>query len=219
MIRHEIYQAQDMISLDGDQDCDLYILRTGQIEIRYGQTPVRMVHPGDCYGEANFVLDMPHVTSAQAVIPSELCVVRRHEFVHVMQVFFPDEWPVVHARATTVFETEARDRTRLLENLKQKKIKSFALHQASLRVAPPPESGVILPTSRFRQVWTVLLTLVNVYNMIQIVFRVAFLSEPTVTTHFVLTMIDYVCDVLRQQYGDLEPCRVSSSLCQDRSLP
>ncbi|RHY29584.1 hypothetical protein DYB32_005028 [Aphanomyces invadans] len=182
IIRHESYQAGDYVLHAGDLGCDLYILRSGNVELRTAQrTPMRILHPGDCYGEFNFVLEVPYNATVQVMVSTELSVLRRNEFDQIIK-FFPDEWEYIYNRALVAQAHEESLWARMQANMRRDKLINLTQHSVTLYVQPPRETGVIPPTHPFRRAWTVILATAILYNLFLVVFRLAFLQYPSPDT-------------------------------------
>ncbi|RHY56904.1 hypothetical protein DYB34_001223 [Aphanomyces astaci] len=186
IIRHESYQAGDIVLRAGDLGCDLYILRSGNVELRtLDNTPMRILHPEDCYGEYNFVLEVPYKSTVQAMASTELSVLRRNEFEQIIK-FFPDEWDDIYHRALAAQGQEESLWARMKANMRRDKLINLTRHSVTLYVTPPRETGVIPPGHPFRLAWTVLLAVAILYNLFVVVFRLAFLQYPSDATMSVL---------------------------------
>ncbi|OQS00454.1 Voltage-gated Ion Channel (VIC) Superfamily [Achlya hypogyna] len=193
IIRHETYQAGDVIAHEGDMGADLYIVRSGTVEVFEAHTPIQVLHAGSCFGEANFVLELPYAMSIRAMTPTELSVLRRNEFEQIIK-FYPEEWAVIYEQGLEVHASVDAAWSTIKANLGLAKIVNFAQSTTSLFVTPPRDGGAVPPTNALRKVWEVVVASWSVYNGAQIVFRIAFLHEPSDTTHVVLATLDYLCD-------------------------
>ncbi|KDO34925.1 hypothetical protein SPRG_00987 [Saprolegnia parasitica CBS 223.65] len=195
IIRHETYQAGDVIAHQGDMGADLYVVRSGTVEVFEKTTPIQVLHAGACFGEANFVLEMPYAMSIRAMTATELSVLRRHEFEQIIK-FYPEEWEIIYDQGIDVHESVDAAWSTIKANLARDKIVSFAKSTTSLFVMPPRDAGVIPPQSRVRRLWEAMVVLLMVYNALQIIFRISFLRRPSDATHTLLTVVDYLCDVV-----------------------
>ncbi|KAF0691878.1 hypothetical protein As57867_016904, partial [Aphanomyces stellatus] len=195
IIRHESYQTGDTILHAGDMGSDLYILRSGTVELRVGQTPMRILHPGDSYGEYNFVLEVPYTANVQAMEPTELSVMRRNEFEQVMK-FFPDEWDNIYGLAHGVQAQETSLFARMQENFKRDKLVNLMQSTVTLFATPARETGVIPPQHPFRHGWNCLLFVAILYNLVMVVFRIAFLPHPSSSTLSLVWTLNLVFDAV-----------------------
>ncbi|EQC41340.1 hypothetical protein SDRG_01314 [Saprolegnia diclina VS20] len=195
IIRHETYQAGDVIAHQGDMGADLYVVRNGTVEVFEKTTPIQVLHAGACFGEANFVLEIPYAMSIRAMTATELSVLRRHEFEQIIK-FYPEEWEIIYEQGIEVHESVDAAWSTIKANLTRDKIVSFAKSTTTLFVMPPRDAGVIPPQSRVRRVWEAVVVLLMVYNAVQIIFRISFLRRPSDAAHTLLTALDYLCDVI-----------------------
>ncbi|OQR89710.1 Voltage-gated Ion Channel (VIC) Superfamily [Thraustotheca clavata] len=195
IIRHELYQAGDIIAHEGDMGTDLYIVRCGTVEVFQKQTPIQVLHAGSCFGEANFVLEIPYSTSIRSMTPSELSVLRRNEFEQIIK-FYPEEWEVIYDQGLEVQDIVEAGWSTIKSNLSLDKIVNFAQSTTTLFVSPPRDAGVIPPQNGFRRLWEGMVALWTVYNTIQIIFRLAFLQNASDFTYLILTIVDYLGDAM-----------------------
>ncbi|CAK4968396.1 unnamed protein product [Aphanomyces euteiches] len=195
IIRHETYQKGDIVLHAGDMGCDLYVLRSGNVELRIAMTPIRILHAGDCYGEPNFILEVPYKATVQAMDSTELSVLRRSEFEQIIK-FFPDEWDNIYALA---LEAQAREDSHLIRmqaNLKREKLVTLTQTTVTLYVQPPREIGVIPPQHPFRRGWNLLIGTAILYNLFMTVFRIAFYQHPSDSMMSVLWITNLFFDAV-----------------------
>jgi CRP-like cAMP-binding protein len=95
-VRVCVFPAQQTIFDEGDSASDLYILRSGQVELTYtlptrrdASVRIRQVHPGDVFAWSALVGDMKLTARAQALEESQAFLIPAIELRQVM-----DEVPV-----------------------------------------------------------------------------------------------------------------------------
>ena len=66
----ERFEAGEVLLEEGKWSGRLFILESGEIEVRRGDTPVAVVEdPGAMFGEMSVLLDLPHTATVRALSP------------------------------------------------------------------------------------------------------------------------------------------------------
>jgi CRP-like cAMP-binding protein len=94
----------------------LYVVQSGRFRVflkdRYGQERVlQFVGPGEVLGEAAFMADAPHVTSAEAVDPSRVWRLAREDF----DALLGGEQPVMRYLAGVIAQRQAQANARIAQ--------------------------------------------------------------------------------------------------------
>lgn len=76
--------AGDVIFAEGDAGKCMYILRSGEVEIRRGETVVERVGPGGIFGEMSLIDGSPRSAEARAATDCELLEIDEKTFVYLV---------------------------------------------------------------------------------------------------------------------------------------
>ncbi|DAZ97230.1 TPA: hypothetical protein N0F65_010392 [Lagenidium giganteum] len=163
--------------------------------------PVSRLEVGDCFGLESVFLDVPqvHTTSACVVATAQVAVLRRHELMRLRERF-PKHLELLTSTATAILQVHEHLYRNVQDNARQRKTRrilgiNIATHARINRHAKKQQTTTLDPSSRRVVCWHAAHAVIVVYNFYQIIFRIAFLPNPTLTTLWWLTAIDYACDV------------------------
>ena len=92
-IRREHFEAGQAIFREGDHGDWLYIIEEGEIEVRkavrgQGETPIRRLGPGDCFGEIALLGDHVRTASTHSLTSANVLAIDR-EACHALLSTLP----------------------------------------------------------------------------------------------------------------------------------
>jgi NADH dehydrogenase len=84
-IRREYFEPGQVVFREGDRGDWLYVVTEGEVEVLRraadgGETPLRRMATGECFGEIALVSDAPRSATVRAVAPTNVLAVDRDAF-------------------------------------------------------------------------------------------------------------------------------------------
>ena len=74
------YKAGETIVKEGEQAVAFYIIASGRVVVRKGETELNTLGPGECFGEMALLDGYPRATSVVALDDTELLAMTRWDF-------------------------------------------------------------------------------------------------------------------------------------------
>ncbi|KAH9129659.1 hypothetical protein LEN26_000051 [Aphanomyces euteiches] len=200
IMKHQSYKRGEFVVRVGDTGDNIYILTRGILEacqiVDDFLIPSQLMYPGHCVGESAFVLKRQHEISARVASESaDVSVLSRQDFITIVE-HFEHLWPKVEELANTLASSE-RNRLRIFDlNLRKANIYRTLNQAATIYIEPKLDDFLIHPTSNRYRVWELVITMVVVYNFVQITFRVSMCPEPSDLAMLVFSVVDIICDII-----------------------
>ncbi|RHY28259.1 hypothetical protein DYB32_006803 [Aphanomyces invadans] len=200
IMKHHSFKRHEFIVRAGDACDNIYILTRGIMEsfvpIDDMMTPMQLLYPGSCVGESAFVQKRSHDVSIRVVSESaDVSVLSRHEFATIAKHFEP-LWNQIDQFAKDVYVEEMAAMGPFEINLRKPTIYRTLKHTPTLYIEPALGNRLIRPSSTMYRFWRLLITVVVIYNVIQIPFRIALVPTPADNAMLVFSTVDIVCDVI-----------------------
>jgi serine/threonine protein phosphatase PrpC/CRP-like cAMP-binding protein len=79
------FKDQDAVIREGDKGEELYIVLTGSVKVKRGDTLLATLGPGDHFGEMALIRSQPRSATVVSDLDSELMVIRRSDFFEILR--------------------------------------------------------------------------------------------------------------------------------------
>jgi PPM family protein phosphatase len=79
------FKDQDVVIREGDKGEELFIVLTGSVKVRRGDTLLATLGPGDHFGEMALIRSQPRSATVTSDLDSELMVIRRSDFFEILR--------------------------------------------------------------------------------------------------------------------------------------
>jgi PPM family protein phosphatase len=79
------FKDQDVVIREGDRGDELFIVLTGSVKVKRGDTHLATLGPGDHFGEMALIRSQPRSATVVSDLDSELMVVRRSDFFEILR--------------------------------------------------------------------------------------------------------------------------------------
>ncbi|HEY5962311.1 MAG TPA: cyclic nucleotide-binding domain-containing protein [Polyangiaceae bacterium] len=79
------FKDEDIVIREGDRGEELFIVLTGSVKVKRGETLLATLGPGDHFGEMALVRSQPRSATVVSDLDSELMVVRRSDFFEILR--------------------------------------------------------------------------------------------------------------------------------------
>ncbi len=79
------FKDEDVVIREGDKGEELFIVLTGSVKVRRGDTLLATLGPGDHFGEMALIRSQPRSATVTSDLDSELMVIRRPDFFEILR--------------------------------------------------------------------------------------------------------------------------------------
>jgi CRP-like cAMP-binding protein len=79
------FKDEDLIIREGDKGEELFIVLTGSVKVKRGDTVLATLGPGNHFGEMALVRSQPRSATVVSDLDSELMVIRRTDFFEILR--------------------------------------------------------------------------------------------------------------------------------------
>jgi len=79
------FKDEDVVIREGDKGEELFIVLTGSVRVRRGDTVLATLGPGDHFGEMALIRSQPRSATVVSDLDSELMVIRRSDFFEILR--------------------------------------------------------------------------------------------------------------------------------------
>jgi len=79
------FKDDDIVIREGDKGEELYIVLTGSVKVKRGETLLATLGPGDHFGEMALIRSQPRSATVTSDLDSELMVMRRSDFFEILR--------------------------------------------------------------------------------------------------------------------------------------
>jgi CRP-like cAMP-binding protein len=107
LVRHN---QGSMVFREGDAGEEMFLVLAGSVSIRKGDREIVRVGAGQYFGAVSFLLDAPHIASAEAMEDTELVVINRRSVPDLMH-----ESPEIMFAVLQEMASRLREVNRLIE--------------------------------------------------------------------------------------------------------
>lgn len=161
--------------------------------------PISVMRRGNCFGEESLLPNERHESkvSVRTVTSTQVAVLTRDDFLK-LHARYPDEVSEVCDLVLARRSEYGALFHKLTTNFSKKdKVKEFLGSAVSLYAENKVHANNIIgPERLFYKLWRSVQGFILLYNFYQITFRIAFLPNPSDETMLILTVVDYLCDLL-----------------------
>lgn len=169
--------------------------------------PVNILRKQDFFGEESITSHASHPElyhfSVRTLSTLQVAVIRRDQMLNLLSNRFPSQFAQLVARrkqhtkgTQTLLNTVQANMSNMSKIKKMLDISASLYVDSSKMNAETLGARICDPEKPFARWWHRTISLILIYNFYQIIFRIAFLPNPTDSTMLWLTVIDYVCDFL-----------------------